>query len=164
MAETETTTTRIEPDIAIPDDSPKALDRARDALESARQSLEKAGEAMAQATSTAKTKGREVADRTTGYLNDAKRQLARAKEAMAEVAARSRGQLEKLYKELTERYRELQQRARELGGRARERIARLELGERRDQVVAFLQERPGTSVLIALAAGFVVGYATRPRR
>jgi ElaB/YqjD/DUF883 family membrane-anchored ribosome-binding protein len=40
-----------------------------------------------------------------------------------------------------------------------------ELGrkEKKDQVIAYVQENPGKSVLIALCVGFLVGFITRPR-
>jgi ElaB/YqjD/DUF883 family membrane-anchored ribosome-binding protein len=35
--------------------------------------------------------------------------------------------------------------------------------EKGDQVLEYIRHNPGKSVLIALAAGFLVGYITRPR-
>ena len=39
----------------------------------------------------------------------------------------------------------------------------MDFKEKGDQVLSYVRENPGKSVLIALAVGFLVGYVSRPR-
>jgi ElaB/YqjD/DUF883 family membrane-anchored ribosome-binding protein len=47
--------------------------------------------------------------------------------------------------------------------KARKKIADVDFKQKGDEVVEYVRTNPGKAVLIALAVGFVVGYATRPR-
>jgi len=158
MAESKTR----QPSRAASDES-TSLDDAQQALEEARAALDSAAEAMSSMAGSARSAGRAVALRTRESLDDAKQRLIEAKDLMADISARSRKRLEELWAELSERYDELKVKAFELRGTARDRLAGLELGQRRDEVLAFLRERPGTSVMIALVAGFTIGYLSRNR-
>jgi ElaB/YqjD/DUF883 family membrane-anchored ribosome-binding protein len=53
--------------------------------------------------------------------------------------------------------------AKELYGKAKDRMAEVDFKEKGDQVLEYIRQNPGKSVLIALAAGFLVGFVTRPR-
>ena len=47
--------------------------------------------------------------------------------------------------------------------RDRTKVAEVDFKGKGDEVVEYVRANPGKAVLIALAIGFVVGYATRPR-
>ena len=104
-----------------------------------------------------------AAERAQVYLEDAKKYLAEARESTASLAAKTREQAEVLYGKSKEQYEELSEKAKDLYGRAKDRVAEMDFKEKGDQVVEYVRENPGKSILIALAVGFVVGYATRPR-
>ena len=55
------------------------------------------------------------------------------------------------------------QQAEEVGQRAMEQLEELreQAGEMGERVVAFIKERPGTSLLIAAAAGYLIGRIVR---
>lgn len=55
------------------------------------------------------------------------------------------------------------QQAEDLGQRAMEQLEDLreQAGEMGERVVAFIKERPGTSLLIAAAAGYLIGRIVR---
>ena len=79
------------------------------------------------------------------------------------MAAKTREQAEALYAKSKEQYEALVERARELYARVRDRVAEVDFKEKGDQVLEYIRHNPGKSVLIALAAGFLVGYVARPR-
>jgi ElaB/YqjD/DUF883 family membrane-anchored ribosome-binding protein len=56
-----------------------------------------------------------------------------------------------------------QQQAEEIGEKAMAEIDRLrsQASEYGEQVIAFIKERPGTSLLIAAAAGYLIGRIVR---
>ena len=60
-------------------------------------------------------------------------------------------------------YEVLAVRARDLYGKVRDRVSEVDFKEKGDQVLEYIRHNPGKSVLIALAAGFLVGYVARPR-
>ena len=82
---------------------------------------------------------------------------------MGTLAAKSREQAEVLYGNAREQYEGLSVKARDLYGKARTRVAEVDFKQKGDDVVEYVRANPGKAVLIALAVGFVVGYATRPR-
>ena len=75
----------------------------------------------------------------------------------------ARDQAEALYAKSREQYEVLADRSRELYGKVRDRVAEVDFKQRGDQVMEYIKTNPGKSVLIALAAGFLVGYLSRPR-
>ncbi|MBL4544219.1 MAG: hypothetical protein JKP97_21050, partial [Rhodobacteraceae bacterium] len=97
------------------------------------------------------------------YMEDARRALADARERMGVMAGKGREQVEALYEKTRERYEQLAARSREVYGKVRDRVAEVDFKEKGDQVLEYIRANPGKSVLIALAAGFLVGYVTRPR-
>ena len=82
---------------------------------------------------------------------------------MGNLAVKTRDQAEALYGKSREQYDVLSARARETYGKVKERVAEVDLKDKGDQVLTYVRDNPGKSVLIALAAGFLVGYVTRPR-
>jgi ElaB/YqjD/DUF883 family membrane-anchored ribosome-binding protein len=103
------------------------------------------------------------AERTGVYLEDAKKYLAEAREKMSTLAAKGREQAEVLYDKSKDQYEALSEKAKDLYGKAKDRVAEVDFKEKGDQVVVYVRENPGKAILIALAVGFLVGYATRPR-
>ena len=79
------------------------------------------------------------------------------------MAVKTREQAEVLYARTKDQYEVLAERARDLYGRVRDRVAEVDFKEKGDQVLEYIRHNPGKSVLIALAAGFLVGYVARPR-
>ena len=43
------------------------------------------------------------------------------------------------------------------------KVAEVDFKQKGDEVVEYVRTNPGKAILIALAVGFLVGYATRPR-
>ncbi len=89
--------------------------------------------------------------------------LAEAREKMGGVAAKSREQAEALYGNAKDQYEALSLKGKDLYSKARGKVAEVDFKQKGDDVVEYVRENPGKAVLIALAVGFVVGYATRPR-
>ena len=104
-----------------------------------------------------------AADRAKVYLDDAKKHLAEAREKMGTLAAKSRDQAEVLYANAKEQYENLSDKAMDLYAKTKKKIADVDFKEKGDEVVEYVRTNPGKAILIALAVGFVVGYATRPR-
>jgi ElaB/YqjD/DUF883 family membrane-anchored ribosome-binding protein len=125
--------------------------------------MEKAKAAMQGAYGKARESVLAAAERSQAYLEDAKKYLGEAREKSAVLAAKTREQAEALYAKSREQYEELSVKAKELYGKARDRVAEIDFKEKGDQVVEYVRKNPGKAILIALAVGFVVGYATRPR-
>ena len=104
-----------------------------------------------------------AAGRAKVYVDDAKKQRADAREKMGALAAKSRDQAEVLYANAKEQYENLSEKAMDFYAKARKKIADVDFKQKGDEVVEYVRTNPGKAVLIALAVGFVVGYATRPR-
>jgi ElaB/YqjD/DUF883 family membrane-anchored ribosome-binding protein len=83
----------------------------------------------------------EVVDEAEGGLGEVKDSLAKAQQSMEKAKVAMQGAY----------------------GKARDRVAEIDFKEKGDQVVEYVRKNPGKAILIALAVGFVVGYATRPR-
>jgi len=120
-------------------------------------------ENLQEAYGKAKEKGGAAAARAKDYLDDAKKYLGEARERMTALAAKSREQAEILYNNAKEQYEILSAKAKDLYGKAKTRISEVDFKTKGDEVVEYVRANPGKAVLIALAIGFVVGYATRPR-
>ena len=118
---------------------------------------------MQDAYGKAKEKGGVAAARAKDYLEEAKKYLAEAREKMGTLAAKSREQAEVLYNNAKDQYESLSVKAKELYGKAKTRVSEVDFKGKGDEVVEYVRANPGKAVLIALAVGFVVGYATRPR-
>jgi ElaB/YqjD/DUF883 family membrane-anchored ribosome-binding protein len=82
---------------------------------------------------------------------------------MGVLAAKTRDQAEVLYNRSKEQYEVLAERARELYAKVRDRVSEVDFKEKGDQVLDYIRKNPGKAVLIALAAGFLVGYVARSR-
>jgi ElaB/YqjD/DUF883 family membrane-anchored ribosome-binding protein len=104
-----------------------------------------------------------AAERTKVYLEDAKKYLAEAKEKTSGVAAKSRDQADALYAKSKEQYDVLSVKAKDVYDKARTKVAEVDFKQKGDEVVEYVRTNPGKAILIALAVGFLVGYATRPR-
>jgi ElaB/YqjD/DUF883 family membrane-anchored ribosome-binding protein len=118
---------------------------------------------MADAYSKAREKSTETAERTRAFLEDAKRHLGEARDGIGRVASKGRHQAEVLYAKSREQYEALSARARETYDKIKVRVAEVDFKEKGDQVLSYIRDNPGKSVLIALAVGFLVGYVSRPR-
>ena len=147
----------------VAEETSAGLSGVKDSLAKAQASMESARTAMQDAYGKAKEKGQVAADHAKVYLEDAKRYLNEAREKMGALAARSREQAEVLYANSREQYEALAAKAKDLYGQARKRISELDFKQKGDEVVEYVRSNPGKAILIALALGFVVGYATRPR-
>jgi ElaB/YqjD/DUF883 family membrane-anchored ribosome-binding protein len=104
-----------------------------------------------------------AADRTRVYLEDAKKYLTEAREKMSDVAAKSRDQAEVLYAKSKEQYDVLSEKAKDVYDKAKSKVAEVDFKQKGDEVVEYVRNNPGKAILIAVAVGFLVGYATRPR-
>jgi ElaB/YqjD/DUF883 family membrane-anchored ribosome-binding protein len=153
-------------DEAIEETAAKAsggLTGFKDSLGKAQQAMDNARSAMQDAYGKAKDKTSVGAERAKVYLEDAKKYLGEAREKMGSLAASTRDQAETLYGSAKEQYEHLSESARDLYGKAKAKVAEVDFKQKGDEVLEYIRANPGKSVLIALAVGFVVGYATRPR-
>lgn len=144
-------------------DQDGGLSGFKDALGKAQKALDGARTTMQSAYGKAVERGHEAAERTRIHLEDAKRHMAEAKVKMNSMAAKTKEQAEVMYETTKEQYDQLAQKSREIYTRVREKVAEIDFKEKGDQVLDYIRENPGKSVLIALATGFLVGYVTRPR-
>jgi ElaB/YqjD/DUF883 family membrane-anchored ribosome-binding protein len=161
MTKSKTSTTG--PDIDIKENIESGRDSFDAALAGAREALDKAQSSMDKAYDATKSTGRAVSRKIGDSLEDAGRYLTDAKATLSNLAAEGRSQAEALYDSTVQQYEELSDRARELFGAAKETVADLEIRQRRDDVIEFLQKNPGKSVLIALGVGFLAGFIARNR-
>jgi len=161
MSETEQTVDEAIEQVAS--ESEGTMASVKEALDKAHHAMDGARSAMQEAYGKAREKSVKAAERTRVYMEDAKKNLVVARESMSDLAAKTREQAEVLYARAKEQYEALSARSRELYGRMREKVSEIDLKEKGDQVLEYIRINPGKSVLIALAVGFVVGYATRPR-
>jgi ElaB/YqjD/DUF883 family membrane-anchored ribosome-binding protein len=145
----------------LADESENGLSAVKESLAKAHTAMDGARSAMQDAGG--RTRSRDLAERTRASLEDAGRYLAEARDGITRLAARARQQAEILYAKAREQYEALSARARELYGILKEKVAEVNLKEKGDQVLAYIRDNPGKSILIALAVGFVVGYVSRPR-
>jgi ElaB/YqjD/DUF883 family membrane-anchored ribosome-binding protein len=53
--------------------------------------------------------------------------------------------------------------AKDVYDKAKTKVAEVDFKQKGDEVVEYVRTNPGKAILIALAVGFLVGYATRPR-
>jgi ElaB/YqjD/DUF883 family membrane-anchored ribosome-binding protein len=145
-------------------ESDSALQGVQEALAKAQESMDSARVAIQDAASAQpRDKSLKAADRARIFLEDAKRYLTQARDAIGRLAARAREQAEALYSKLKEQYEALVTRTRDLYERLKERVAELDLKGKGEQVLEYIRSNPGKSIMVALAVGFVIGYATRPR-
>jgi ElaB/YqjD/DUF883 family membrane-anchored ribosome-binding protein len=147
----------------VADQAEGDLSGVKEALAKASQAMDNARSTMQDAYGKARERGHDAAGRTKVYLDDAKRHLGEARDKVSTVAVKGREQAEALYASAKEQYESLSVKARGFYDRMRERVAEVDFKQKGDQVLEYIRQNPGKSVLIALAAGFLVGYATRPR-
>ena len=83
----------------------------------------------------------EVAEKATGGLTGVKDSLAKAQQSMESA----RSAMQDAY------------------GKAKSKVAEVDFKQKGDEVVEYVRTNPGKAILIAVAIGFLVGYATRPR-
>lgn len=148
---------------AVAEDAEASLSSFKEALAKAQEAMDAARSIMQQAYGKARDAGIEASDRTGVYLADAKKYLGEAKEKMSAMASKGREQADVMYGKSKEQYDALSVRAKELYGKAKERMAEVDFKEKGDQVLEYIRQNPGKSVLFALAAGFLIGFVTRPR-
>ena len=144
-------------------DADEAMEGVQEALDKAQESMDSVRAVLSEAEGMPREKSLRAAERARVLLEDTKRHLAQAREAIGRLASRTREQAEALYARLKEQYEALAARTRELYQTVRERVTQLDLKGKGDEVLEYIRSNPGKSVLIALAAGFVIGYVTRPR-
>jgi len=82
---------------------------------------------------------------------------------MGGVAAKSRDQAEVLYAKSREQYDVLSEKAKDVYDKAKSKVAEVDFKQKGDEVVDYVRTNPGKAILIAVAVGFLIGYATRPR-
>ncbi len=139
------------------------LNEVKASLARAQESMESAKSTMQVALGKAKDTAVSGAEQTKVYLAEAKHYLAEARQKMAVLASKSREQADILYSKSKDQYDVLSVRAKDVYGKARTKVAEVDFKQKGDEVVEYVRTNPGKSILIALAVGFVVGYATRPR-
>jgi ElaB/YqjD/DUF883 family membrane-anchored ribosome-binding protein len=139
------------------------LESVQEALDKAQESMDSVREVLAEAEGQPREKSYRAAEKARLLLEDTKRHLGQAREAISRLAARTREKAEALYARVKEQYEALAARTRELYQSLKERIAQLDLKGKSEDVLEYIRCNPGKSILIALAVGFVIGYATRPR-
>lgn len=144
-------------------DSEAQLSKVKEALAEAHKAMDKAGTALQDAYGAAKVKSKDAAEKAKVYLEDARKALGVARERMSTTAAKTREQAEALYGSAKQQYESLSAKSRDAFDRVKERVAEVDFKQKGDQVVEYVRDNPGKSILIALAAGFLVGYLTRPR-
>ncbi|MCP4897246.1 MAG: ATP synthase F0 subunit B [bacterium] len=149
-------------DVATETDA-QGLAGVKDALAKATTAMENARTTMKGAYGKARERSAEAAEITKKYLEEAKKHLAEARERSAQLAAKGRKQADALYAGAKDQYETVAAKSREVFGKVRDRVAEVDFKQKGDQVLDYIVTNPGKAVLIALAVGFVVGYATRPR-
>jgi len=140
-----------------------ALEGVQEALDKAQESMDSVRAVLAEAEGQPREKSLRAAERARVLLEDTKRHLMQAREAISRLAARTREQAEALYARVKEQYEVLAARTRALYSSLKERVAQLDLKGKSEDALEYIRGNPGKSILIALAVGFVIGYATRPR-
>jgi len=144
-------------------ESEAGLSGVKEALAKAQTAMDSASSTMQSAYGKARERSREAAEKARESLADAKKHLAVARERMGELAVTGREKADALYASSKEQYEVLSAKSRDLYGKVRDRVAEVDFKQKGDQVLEYIKDNPGKSVLIALAAGFLVGYVTRPR-
>ncbi len=139
------------------------LTGVKESLAQAQHAMEGARASMQEVYGKAKDNAAAGAERARVYLEEAKKHLGDAREKMGSMAASTREQAEALYATAREQYEHLSESAQELYGKAKAKISEVDFKQKGDDVLEYIRTNPGKAVLIALAVGFVVGYATRPR-
>ncbi len=134
----------------------EALSRAEEAVEGARSAIEDAEGKPREGTLHA-------VERARVYLDEAKRYLTKAAQAMGRMAGAARDQVQAWYLKLKEQVEALSVKTKEVYEKVKTKVAEVDVKAKTDQVLEYIRNNPGKAVLIALAAGFLVGYVTRPR-
>ena len=147
----------------VAEDSAQGMGGFKDALAKAQQAMESARTSMKDVYGSAVEKTHEAAEKTHHYMVEAKKHLNEARDAMSELAAKTREQAEALYSKTKTQYESLSIRSKEMYTLVKDKVAEVDFKQKGDQVLEYIRSNPGKSVLIALAAGFFVGYLTRPR-
>ncbi len=119
-------------------DNVRPMDRAKEAVH---ETVEKTREQL----DSAREKFQEVADQVGERFHETSEEVRRRAEKAREAAR--------------QRYEETSQHLREGYARARE-----DLGGVTDEVIRYTRDNPGQALLIAGAAGFILGLLIRPRR
>lgn len=123
-------------------DNVRPIDRAKEAVT---ETVDKTRDVVGERLETAREKFHEVADQVGEKVHDV---TASAQRASEEARRRAR-----------ERYEVTSQQLREGYGRMRE-----DVGGVVDDIVDYTRENPAKAILIAAAAGFILGLVVGPRR
>lgn len=147
----------------VAEDAAGSMTGFKDAIEKAQQAMESARTSMKDVYGSAVEMTHEAAEKTHHYMGEAKKHLNEAREAMSKLATKTRDQAETLYGKAKIQYEGLSVRSKEMYTLVKDKMAEVDFKQKGDQVLEYIRSNPGKSVLIALAAGFFVGYLTRPR-
>jgi len=139
------------------------LSGVKESLARAQQSVDSARAVIQDGYGKARGKGQTAAERAKVYLEVAKLALGEARDKISALAASAREQAEILYANVKEQYEALMAKVKELYGQAKKKISEMDLKGKGDEIVEYVRTNPGKAILIAVAVGFVIGYATRPR-
>jgi ElaB/YqjD/DUF883 family membrane-anchored ribosome-binding protein len=139
------------------------VNEVQEALNKAQEAIDSARGALGDAQSPERGRAIEAVERSRAFLDEARRYLAEAKDTMGRLATRTRERLEAVYAKVKEQYEMVAVKTRELYAKVKDKVAEIDIKHRGDEILEYIRSNPGKAVTIALAAGFVIGYVTRPR-
>lgn len=141
----------------------EALESAKESVAQAQQAMEKAKEVLGEGYGALKTKSAEAYAKAKEYLAEARAALEMARERAGELYGRSREAAEEAYQKAKEQYEKLADEVKKGYAKVKAKVEEIDVKEVRDDVVEYIRRNPGKSVLLALAAGFVIGFLVRKR-
>lgn len=136
---------------------------AKESIAAAESSVEKAKEVLGEGYGKVKTRSAEAFERAKEYLAEARASLDVAREKMGELYGRSRELAEEAYERAKVQFEKVSAEVKRGYAKVKAKIEEVDVKEVRDDVVEYVRRNPGKSLLMALAAGFVIGYLVRRR-
>jgi len=136
---------------------------AKESIAAAESSVEKAKEVLGEGYGKVKTRSAEAFERAKEYLAEARASLDVAREKMGELYGRSRELAEEAYERAKVQFEKVSAEVKKGYAKVKAKIEEVDVKEVRDDVVEYVRRNPGKSLLMALAAGFVIGYLVRRR-
>lgn len=141
----------------------EVFEGAKESIAAAESSVEKAKEALGEGYGKVKARSADTVERAKDYLAEARTSLEVAREKMGELYGRSREVAEEAYEKAKVQFEKVSAEVKKGYTKVKARIQEVDVKEVRDDVVDYVRRNPGKSLMIALAAGFVVGYLVRRR-
>ncbi len=136
---------------------------AKESIAAAESSVEKAKEILGEGYGKAKARSAEAFEAAKEYLAEARASLEVAREKMGELYGRSRELAEEAYERAKVQFEKVSAEVKKGYAKVKAKLQEVDVKEVRDDVVEYVRRNPGKSLLMALAAGFVIGYLVRRR-